>query len=122
MLAALRYWQRHGANAALEIWNIATDDDECRPLDEKEIDTLCEHVNCAVPWLIHLEPRVIHSALNRKDQWLWPSTQVIVWAASEDAALDELSEHIPISDPGQWVIEAINLHLPKGEEPWTLAT
>jgi hypothetical protein len=124
VLAALRYWQRKFPDGFCggDIEDIATDCGEQRPLDDKEVDALCEHINCSSAWLIHLEPKAIHSAIHRKDQWMWPSFQVIVFATSEDHALDELSENVPISMPEQWTIEAIQLQPAEGEEPWTLAT
>jgi hypothetical protein len=45
VLAALRYWQRNAENGAPE-WEIATEP-EGGPLDEEEIDALCERINCS---------------------------------------------------------------------------
>lgn len=45
VLAALRYWQRRAENGAPE-WEIATEP-EGGPLDEDEIDALCERINCS---------------------------------------------------------------------------
>ena len=45
VLAALRYWQRNAENGAPE-WEIATEP-EGGPLDEDEIDALCERINCS---------------------------------------------------------------------------
>lgn len=45
VLAALRYWQRRAENGAPE-WEIATEP-EGGPLDEVEIDALCERINCS---------------------------------------------------------------------------
>lgn len=44
LLAALRYWQNHRPSNP-ELHDIATNGGEVEPLDEWEIDTLCERIN-----------------------------------------------------------------------------
>jgi signal transduction histidine kinase len=46
VLAALRYWQREGGIMALREWDIASNDETLVPLDDKDIDALCERLNC----------------------------------------------------------------------------
>ncbi len=55
ILAALRYWQRHQARACREAQtplyedDIATEGGTLEPLDESEIDDLCERINTDGP-------------------------------------------------------------------------
>ena len=46
VLAALRYWQSNPARRALPEWDIATNAGVLEPLDDDEIDELCEQFNC----------------------------------------------------------------------------
>lgn len=56
VLAALRAWQRQGCvDRSSEIMDIATDGDEHDPLDEAEVDALCEHLNMTPKLWIMLE-------------------------------------------------------------------
>lgn len=45
VLAALRYWRREGLMSAGHEIDIATDGGELEPLNESEIDALCERLN-----------------------------------------------------------------------------
>ena len=47
ILAALRYWQSPGSIGRLQYMDIATGGGTCEPLDEPEIDILCEDLNTA---------------------------------------------------------------------------
>jgi hypothetical protein len=45
VLAALRLWQSTPGRKHLWQWDIATDVGELKPLDNEEIDELCERIN-----------------------------------------------------------------------------
>jgi hypothetical protein len=47
ILAALRYWQANDRNKAIKApeYDIASDSGEFEPLDNDDIDTLCEQLN-----------------------------------------------------------------------------
>jgi hypothetical protein len=45
VLAALRLWQQTANRHEDPLWNIATDEGTLEPLDEDEIDALCEQLN-----------------------------------------------------------------------------
>ena len=66
ILAALRHWQRGGC-CDLQIQDIAANtlsDRPCTPLDEREIDDLCEALNCGalVPTMDVRESELPHSS------------------------------------------------------------
>ena len=79
ILAALRYWQARSLPATPEqaeaIEEIATDGRTLEPLDEEEIDTLCEAINISA-----IEPGDVHDA---------PPSRGEDHPASHDACADQ---------------------------------
>jgi hypothetical protein len=105
VLAGLRYWQRDMPGSK-DLQMIATDDGEHVPLDEDEIDNLCEHLNCARPFMVRVTASHDQTpACHTEDQWLGDTKTFLVWAVREDDVLDEFHAHVPIKVLEDWNVE-----------------
>jgi hypothetical protein len=67
ILAALRFWQQelHAGGNLSEFWDIASDGGAFEPLDEEQIDVLCEDLNSFEKALKFPAPSV---AVSKEDQ------------------------------------------------------